>query len=284
MRAISHLEPLLSGRPIVLWVEDRLTREYLQRIWQPDDQWFQILIAGSRESVISVVHDLQGSGHGHVFGLIDRDFGDSNRSRWQAPSSEIFIYRPQRLEMENYLLDEAALAGCGENINRYHRTQNDIQARASQYAERSLWWMACRQVLSHYHEKLVGRFPRHPLVDGIQSLEQAKAYIQTRRNWWPELPDNVAHMMDSENITTDLQAAHSRYQEFLSQGRWSEHFSGKEIFRRIRGYLFNQNYARPEVMDTDLAKSVADWQLANGSVPDELLELKDAILRRVGLP
>lgn len=92
----THLDSLLSVRPVVLWVEDMLTKEYLQRIWQPEDQLFQILIAGGLENVSAVVHDLQGKGYGNVFGFADRDFRESNRARWGSPSREMRIYRPGR--------------------------------------------------------------------------------------------------------------------------------------------------------------------------------------------
>jgi len=51
----------------------------------------------------------------------------------------------------------------------------------------------------------------------------------------------------------------------------------------IRGFLFNENYASTEVMDTDLAKSVADWQIDNNSVPNEIIELKNSIRARLSV-
>ncbi len=72
MTTYTNLHALLSARPVALWVEDMLTKEYLQRIWQPDDIFFQILVAGTNDSVTAVVRDLQENGYGNVFGLTDR--------------------------------------------------------------------------------------------------------------------------------------------------------------------------------------------------------------------
>ena len=63
----THLQRLLTERPLVLWVEDTITKAYLERIWQPDDSLFQILVAGGNDSVGAVVHDLRDQGYDHVF-------------------------------------------------------------------------------------------------------------------------------------------------------------------------------------------------------------------------
>lgn len=284
MTTYTNLHALLSARPVALWVEDMLTKEYLQRIWQPDDIFFQILVAGTNDSVTAVVRDLQENGYGNVFGLTDRDFHNSNRPKWNNPSPNMLIYRPDRLEIENYLLDWPALAGCDENISRRNRTQADIQQRAEGYAGRMLWWMACRKIISDYHERVVGQFPQHPKLTDISSVSEAENYIRTARNWRDQLPVHAVYINNSNNLTISLQSAHDVYQDTLNYGTWTDDFSGKEIFRAIRGFLFNDSYASADVMDTDLAKSVADWQINNNSVPNELIVLKDSIKTRVGMP
>ena len=281
MSVTTHLDSLLSVRPVVLWVEDRLTKEYLQRIWQPEDQLFQILIAGSAENVIAVVRDLQEKGYGHVFGFTDRDFRTSNRSQWNSPSQNMLIYRPERFEIENYLLDWEALAGCDENKSRFDRPQIDIEQCATRYAEKMLCWMACRKVLSDFHHRLVDHFPTHPKVTQINSLPDAENYIQTARDWWNDFPVHSEYIQQPDTLTNNLRTAYDDNQGELSSGNWKINFSGKEIFRSVRGFLFNKSYASAEVMDTDMAKSVADWQVENNSVPNELIELKKSIKRRV---
>ncbi len=284
MPVTTHLDSILSVRPAVLWVEDRLTKEYLQRIWQPEDQLFQILIAGSAENVIAVVHDLQGNGYGHVFGFTDRDFRTSNRSRWNSPSQDMLTYRPERFEIENYLLDWEALAGCDENMNRFKRTRADIEQRAAQYANEMLWWMACRKVLSDFHHRLTDHFPTHPKVNQINSLPDAESYIRIARNWWNDFPEHSKYIQQPGTLTNDLQTAYNDNRGDLSSGNWTRNFSGKEIFRSVRGFLFNKSYASAEEMDTDMTKSVADWQIENNSVSAELIELKKSIKRRVEIP
>jgi hypothetical protein len=43
-----ELESLLLTEAVVFLVEDVLTKEYLIRIWQPDDKYFYILVVYGR--------------------------------------------------------------------------------------------------------------------------------------------------------------------------------------------------------------------------------------------
>ncbi|HRX66613.1 DUF4435 domain-containing protein, partial [Mesotoga sp.] len=105
MRTVStELESLLLTAPVILLVEDVLTKEYLIRIWQPDDKYFSILVAYGRESVRAVTHDLRTAGFKNVFGVIDRDFGTSNCDRWTQVLSNEAVFILPVFEIENYLL------------------------------------------------------------------------------------------------------------------------------------------------------------------------------------
>jgi hypothetical protein len=109
MNVASHLAAIYTA-PLVLWVEDPLTRDYLDAIWTDPD--IRFLIAGGNESIPTVVEGARSDGHAHVFGFIDRDFRTSNRARWANPASRVSVFIPEAHEVENYLLDVDALAGC----------------------------------------------------------------------------------------------------------------------------------------------------------------------------
>jgi hypothetical protein len=278
----THLDPLLQARPIVLWVEDRFTREYLSTVWQPEDQLFQILIAGGNETVAGVVHDQREQGYRHVFGLTDRDFGESNYDRWQNLQSELEVFKARVFEIENYLLDWDALAGCSENSKRLGRSSDTIRQQAEALAGGMVWWMDCRSVLADYRSRLVGNYPKHPKLGKIGNLAEAESYIRDQ-TWFLSFPGHAAHLQNVASLAADLTAAHAVQHVHLQDGTWTRCFSGKELFRQLRGHLFNQDYASPEEMDVDLAKSVAEWQVQNGAVPPEMAELKAALRQRVSL-
>ena len=146
-----------------------------------------------------------------------------------------------------------------------------------------IWWMACRNVLSGYWSRLVDRFPKHSKVPHVTDRAQAENYLLTQNGWWAALPASTAHIQDNAVVTQDLLQAHNLHDTQVNNGTWVNEFSGKEVFRSLRGYLFNRAYASDEVMDTDLAKSVGEWQAANNRVPQELLDLRAALKSRRGL-
>ncbi len=118
MPKTSDLASILSQKPIVLIVEDRITKEYLYSVWGADQQYFNILTSGGHEVVKGVVADFRKHGHDTVFGLVDRDFGKDNVARWSATDSPPHVFQPRFHELENILLDCDALAGCALNLRR----------------------------------------------------------------------------------------------------------------------------------------------------------------------
>lgn len=259
-----------------------MTREYLSLAWSYDRD-FDLRVAGGHHSVFGVVHDQRVQGRGHVFGFVDRDFGVSNYDNWDHPDSGLEVFIGSRLEIENFLLDWPALAGCRENINRFSRKEEEIQQRARDFAQRMLWWMACRAVLSGYRMRLTDNSPEHPRnLQAIQTQADAERYIR-EQPWFGAFPAHAAHIQNSQSLGADLTTAHTSQQEALERGGWPQEYSGKEIFRHLRGYLFNRGYASDEEMDIDLAKSVAAWQVQNNAVPAELLKLRDIIKLKVGI-
>jgi hypothetical protein len=154
---------LYSGHPIKLWVEDMITRAYLQDCWNDPEIGF--LIAGSNEGVVSVVNHASKDGFTHVFGLIDRDFGTSNRNRWTAADGPR-VFRPDVHEIENELLNPAHLAGC--DLNNQGRTAPNVTARLQTRGGQMLWWIACRSVLAGLRHDVLQNFPPHSLVNTQQ--------------------------------------------------------------------------------------------------------------------
>src|SRR5262245_23120839 len=104
----------LYNATLVLWVEDTVVRDYLTDAWQ--DPAIRFLIAGGDVGIPAVVESARQDGHAQVFGLVDRDFRNSNRSRWLATTSDLRVFVPEAHEIENYVLDADALAGCALNF------------------------------------------------------------------------------------------------------------------------------------------------------------------------
>ena len=84
-------DALYSGQ-VNLWVEDALTRAYLDGLW--NDSAVKFLIGGGRDGVGAILKDAEDTGYTNVFGVIDRDFQPSNRGRLDEPGQDFPKVRP----------------------------------------------------------------------------------------------------------------------------------------------------------------------------------------------
>ncbi len=275
----THLSVILQKRPIILWVEDRLSKEYLSTVWQADDPFFALLVAGGANSLGAAVNDLRSHGHRHVFGLRDRDFGPTNQANWGNPNSEISVYQPDVFELENYLLDFQALSECRENKRRLARTASALEARAHNQAKSMLWYLACRHVLMSYSSRLFDTFPKHPSIPAIGTKDEAERHIKEATQWFASLEPSAAKISAPPTVGDDLEKAHAAYEAHLESGEWIHRFPGKELFRTLRGYIAQHSpTAEPDI---DLAKSLGEWQYANDAVPQPLQKLASVLKDRV---
>jgi hypothetical protein len=279
VRTVSaELESLLLTAPVVLLVEDVLTKEYLIRIWQPDDKYFNFLVAYGRESVRAVTHDLRTAGFQNVFGLVDRDFGVSNCDTWTKVLCGEAVFILPAFEIENYLLDCNALSHVSGDFS-LKRSADEISERALRFAKQLLWWFSCCRIISTIRGTLVADFPSFPGLN-ITSRKAVLDYIE-KQDWFREIKSRVGNLVDKERIRELINASFEMTEGYLESGAWKVEFSGKEIFRMLRGYLVNKRYASPEEMDLDLAKRIGDYHHEHSCAPKELLKLKQLILDEV---
>jgi hypothetical protein len=271
--------PALYSAPLILWVEDPVVRDYLSSVWTDADLRF--LIAGGNAGISPVVRSARQEGHTHVYGFVDRDFRTSNRPNWSNPASDLTVFVPDAHEIENYLLDPAALAGCSLNTGGQNAVA--IEARLVQRASELTWWMACRAVLAELRQPVIDGFPRHPGPPLVTNLATAEAHI-CNSPWHIALPAQVAAITTPGYVAHRLQHFQDLMQQSVTAGDWKRDFSGKELFRNIRDWVYRGGTAGSSARDSDLAKSVGTWQRDHGAVPTELTELRSAIRSRAGLP
>lgn len=283
MSDTSDLSALLTQRPIVLVVEDLLTKQYLAKVWGADEQLFNLRAVGGRDGVSGFVKDLRGQGMDHVFGLQDRDFGRSNFDRWRRADNPPDIFRPRFHEIENLLLDWPALAGCELNRHRNNRhTEHELEGLARAEAAKQPWWLACRRCLAQSQAQLSARFPTVPKLEVVSDYQDAFAHITTSV-WFQSLPAAVREIVEQTSLEGDLRAAQAECANQLSTGEWKERFSGKEIFKVLLSRIYGVPRRVSRQADVDLAKSVARWQCDNNAVPEDIMELKNVLKQRVGL-
>lgn len=264
-----------------LWVEDAITRVYLKECWQNDPDVL-FLTGGGNDNVGAVVKDAEERGYRNVVGFIDRDFRMSNRADWLNLEKGSRRFVPTVHELENYLLDEAALAACAMNTGR--RSAADILQRLQVRAGQLVWWMACRRVIADLREEFLGDFPEHPKCPQVDDQASAERYI-VDQDWFKQLKERANTVTTTGEISTRLGKAHVAARGQLSSNDWKRDFSGKELFRDVRGWIYINapERASKSELDVDMARAVAQWQVANGTVPSEVTELRPAIRRKAGI-
>lgn len=271
----SHLAALYNAAPIILWVEDVVTSVYLQAVWQHDRR-FQLYVGGGHEVLAGIVEDARRSGRSNVYGLRDRDFGPTNRPRWRQP--DVTTFALETFEIECFLLDPRALAVC--SINTSGHDEPWIREHLAEQTRASLWWMACRKVLAELREARQARFPAHPKRGEIGTQEHAER-ILLDNDWVKHTVPGLPQHVHAQRLQDALVEAHARYAALLSQGAWAREVSGKELLLELVSRIFTKHRPPGSAGVQDLAKAVAQAQLAANRVPPELLELRDVMLERL---
>jgi hypothetical protein len=266
---------------INLWVEDELTRAYLSEIWS--DPGVAYFIGGGNEGVSAILHDAEQAGFLNVFGLIDLDFRRTNQPLWSDPNKTFRRFVLPVHEIENYLLDAAALASC--RFNNLSKSAAEIDEFMKDEAARRLSWAACRAVVALLRDRFRGRF----LVESktpASSLDEAFSHICDSK-WYRALSRKVKSL-DERRIRRLLVRAEGKARRSLDDGSWKRDFAGKEIVHHLGSRIFDRTISKtynptPSAFAADLAKEVAAWQVANGTVPRDLRDLLQALKARIAL-
>jgi hypothetical protein len=222
-------DALYSGQ-INLWVEDSLTRAYLDALW--NDPTVKVLIDRGRDCVGAILKDAQDAGYTNVFGVTDRDFGASNLADWMNPAKTPRKFVLPVHEVENYLLDSTAL-----QASRYHNRSLDVVAIEDHMAAKAkqlCWWSACRDVVA----ELKRRFREAFVTDPSQSVTDeatARAHI-CGSSWFGKLVTEVGRSTEAD-VHALLASSHASASARLANGTWREDFAGKEILRDVAGWM-----------------------------------------------
>lgn len=275
----SDLSSLYKNRPILVWVEDSLTRAWLHHLWQDSD--IGLLVAGGNDAVFGAVKDAHESGHANVFGFRDRDFIQSNQASWLDPARNPTVFVPEAHEVENFLLDFQGLAALGPGHNPHGRTAVALEQRAQDHAERSLWWMAVRATIADLRHQLTEGFPSHPKlkVEALASMQDAQAMLEARllNSPWGVHLKQVVPGLDPAWIEDRLRHHEAALRLALDDGTWRWTWSGKELFAQVAGYL-NQGG-----LVADLAKGLAAHQRQHDTTDPTMANLRSALRRRAGV-
>jgi hypothetical protein len=273
-------DALYNGR-INLWVEDDLTRVYLGALW--NDPAVKFLIGGGYNGVLAILKDAEHAGYTNVFGVVDGDHGRSNHADWFVPGRSFRRFVLPRHEIENYLLDTVALEGC--RFNTHRRTASEIDMFLDNEAERRCWCVACRDAVALIRERIFDGFLEQPKSPPVDTEDAAKNHI-IQSFWFRTLPRKSSRINETL-VHRLLKWEYARALKRLGDDTWRIDFPGKQLLHLIGGRICNKSIAPQSYQpssaefDSDLAKSIAAWQVASGLVPNDLSDLLAALKARI---
>ena len=244
----------LYRAPINLWVEDQLTRAYLDAVW--NSSYIGFLIGGGNEGVQAIVNDAEKAGYPNVFAVIDRDFRQSNRSSWLDPGKTSRRFILEVHEIENYLLDAAALAAC--RFNNLGKTAAEIEIIMTTAADRLAWWAACRDVVAELRRRFREGFLNDPSC-AVSREDKGRDHI-CQSEWFQKLAQEAGADHRGRNPPTPLRCS-SRSQSVPLRRCWKTEFAGKEILRDVGSRICDHteipgHSTTRTSFDEDLAKEV----------------------------
>ena len=277
--ANGDLDTLYKNRKASLWVEDSLTRQYLKAVWG-EDLNLAILVAGGTESVRGLTSKARQAGHGCVFGICDRDFGSTNRSRWSATTD---VFRLDMHEIENAALhDDQVLADAAAALGG-RRDAKAIQSMLATTAQDCSWGMALGATLRWLHEQHNDGFPDSRGLLGVRERDAAFARIEASR-WWLDTLPQLGATMARDRVAERLDAEHARFDADVATGAFRRSFAGKALLEHLASWLLQSGHsgARPRL--EDLVKKVGELQRATRSVPGEIGEIERCIAEAIRGP
>ncbi len=275
---MTPLQEEYSRHRLVLWVEDAETRAYLSALFE--DRELRILVGGGRDHVAAMVEDAYRSRHRNVFGVVDRDFGDSNRRRWAGLDTRVFTLT--RHEVENYLLDPVVLAALPAQLC-HRRSADEVDARLQKAARSQTWYMATRAFIQHFSTQ-VGAIPKHPKPSDVRLPNHAADWIRSQLTdlaWQERARCGVDFLQSAREPEGSLMALESNFRAMTADDQWRTEFSGKEILgsENVGGWL-----RKNRVSVEDLVGAIGRTQRSTGSVPEDLTALHQILRQRAGLP
>lgn len=268
---------LYRGRAINLWVEDAVVVAYLREVWS--DSEIHFLVAGGHEAVGTLTKQAEENKYRSVFGLVDRDFGESNYADWMTVAKTFRRFVLPVHELENLLLDPATLAGCVANDNL--KSAEEIEHRMRQLATSLAPYMACRAEMTALRHLVLDGFMTHPHRDAVPDLVTAESLIVSS-GWFGRVVAETQSEVSATRIRERLAELHQKYLADLDGDQWRQTFSGKELFKDICSYIYKGVGIHGQQRDIDVAKAVARFQVQNKSLPPVILELRQAMLQRLG--
>lgn len=258
-----------SNHQTTIFVEDELTRQYLSELWRLQLSALHFVTAGSILSVKSLAKLYKDRGL-KCWGIVDRDY------KWSDEPIKNNVITLKKHEIENYLLDPEAIHDSDFNHKR-KLSKDEIANRIETYIQAGKYWFACCYILADLDLSLRKGFPPAPKKSDITDIDSIVRYISDSR--FTINLANKLHDIEQDKLKNHVQDKLSDIEAMYQEGKQIDFFPGKAALNKIRSELHKPSGNASKATDIDFAKEIAQKQLERNRIPEELLQIRDDILK-----
>lgn len=273
---------VMPGAKYTLYVEDEITRRYLN-VLQPNRRLVYVCVVGGRERVMGCLEDDFRSGVTNSLGVVDRDFDRQAKSGWCSTSAGMRFFCLPAHEIENYLLDFEIIGQFKSPKVDPHKPASHWRTIARTIAEEYLYSVAYNQVLADLRREYLQNYPSHiklssgpgrdfsVTLPGEQIASEADLVRKLQNDTWLSTAiERSGQAFDLEKLEQQSADTIAYYQGLLNgeDDKWIRGFPGKEMYRAI-----SNSMSLTDEQWLDLARFVAERQLAESKIPEDTSEL-----------
>ena len=254
-----------------IYVEDKLTREYLDVFLGPKRKLVGLKIVGGAASVKRCVVEDVDKRITNTFGVIDRDYDRETPCEWR---DRIYVWPCH--EVENYLLDWHILA----QFDPHGRGWEFFRDLTHQVAEKYLYSVAYNQLIADVRRKVTTDFPRQVDLKTSSGKDGKIAYLSealssageiikrfSESEWFRKFPKQSADILSEDKLRGHVSIIIETLKaELASPDAWRNSFPGKEMFRAVVNAMFNDASRKIE-----LTRFIAQHQCSNIPADVEVL-------------
>lgn len=241
------------------WVEDTLTRHYLNALWSAPDLKLWVgagsalrgIVEASRAEIAAL----------RIFWMNDGDWAPSTLNEVRSGAMN---YRLCRHEIENYLLDEDAIASAPRlKMVRRGLDAAQVASALAASAQRLVYVVAASRTLHTLIQKInVASWPTQPTLASCPDEGTASSWLAAqldeRREALRAVQRGADDALNARGVAASLRQEIQSAQQELYGGDWRRTYPGKEILRGAWGAIFTAR--QDAAAEADLAKHVAAYQ------------------------
>ena len=276
------------GSKISVYVEDEITRRYLNAIIGDKGKLVSFIVVGGAKTVLGMLEDAVRCNRKDVtFGIVDRDYACSDSYGWSEKSGASYYKLPMH-EIENYLLDFDAIAEFTPKGKPTGKSAEHWRIIAHTVAKEYLYSIVYNQLISDVRRKIGCKFPKqivlssspkrdYAIITNGETLHSTDDVVRRfeAEPWFGEIETGIAEFKQHDSLLSIINSHVANYTAILNStdDAWKRDFPGKEMFEGITNAMSMTPDERCE-----LARWIGERQKMRDAIPDDIQKILAKIL------